>query len=212
MMVVQHDGWWWPSDDRDARRVIVRDANDAVAGLLKHVEGRTCIIQAGGNVGVYPVALADHFRRVITFEPDPINAQCLWRNIEARDSLKRIDARQAALGEEIGSCAMVEVEVGNCGAHRIDPERGNIVVLPIDALDLIACDAIWLDIEGFEHAALKGARATIERFSPVIAFEDKGLDRAYGVPPGETAAWLKGLGYSQIDKLGNDKVFRRLSQ
>lgn len=206
---IEHlDGWWWPTADRRGRPVILRDCGPAIAALLKHVPGRTCIVQAGGNVGVYALALTDHFRRVITFEPDPANVACLWRNIAARDALRRVDARMAALGEDVGQCSIVEVEPDNCGAHRIKPGKGKVVVYPLDGLELIACDAIWLDIEGFELAALKGARETLQRFKPVVCIEDKGLSEAYGVPVGEAARWLQALGYEQVDRIGNDYVFR----
>jgi hypothetical protein len=113
MTIAQIDGWWWPEADRRARGVILRDVVTDVPRVLGHIEGRACIVQAGGNVGVYPLALADHFRRVITFEPDAENAACLWRNLAARDVFKRVDARQAALGEDISSCRMAPVGRGS---------------------------------------------------------------------------------------------------
>lgn len=207
-MITQIDGWWWPEADRRARPVIVGDAAEAVASILKHIEGRTCIVQAGGNVGVYPLALADHFRRVITAEPDPVNVQCLWKNLAARDVFKRVDARQAAFGSETGQCDIIEVEPDNCGAHRIG-SGGKIVVMPIDALGLLACDAIWLDVEGSEYDALMGAQETIARFAPTIAFEEKGLGKAYGVPDGAVGEWLRVRGYAEVARIGNDKVFRK---
>jgi FkbM family methyltransferase len=207
-MIVQHDGWWWPESDRQARPVITRDVAPATKALLSHVAGRDCVIQAGGNVGVYPVALADHFRRVITVEPDPENFACLERNLRARDSLNRIEAVRGGLGESPGACRMVEVEPGNCGAHRV-ASGGSIPLVSIDSFNLGPCDLIWLDIEGAELSALKGAVETIEACSPVIAIEDKGLGDHFGVGSGEVAAWLQARGYAQVDRIGQDKVFRR---
>jgi FkbM family methyltransferase len=207
-MITQLDGWWWPEADRRARPVILRDVATDVPRLLRHIEGRTCIVQAGGNVGVYPIALADYFRRVITAEPDPENVACLWRNIAARDVFKRVDARQAAFGEDVSACRVVVVEEDNVGAHRIEI-GGDVVVLPIDLIGLLACDAIWLDVEGFELQALKGAAETIEKWSPVVCIEDKGLCRAYGQREGAAADWLLAQGYSQVDSFGNDRVFKR---
>lgn len=208
-MIVQKTGWWWPEDDTAARFVIINDVDDAVRRLLAHIPGRDCIVQAGANVGVYPLALADHFQRVVTAEPDPENFDCLSRNLAARDSLDRVVSFQAAFGESVNSCKMIEVSTGNCGAHRIEL-GGAIPVLNIDSLALTACDAIWLDVEGYELPALKGAFKTIEQFSPVIAIEDKGLQVAFGIAPGAAQEWLFKRGYQEIDRIGNDKVFRRL--
>jgi len=208
-MIRQIDGLWWPEDDAKARPALLRELEPALAAILAHVPGRTCIVQAGGNVGLYPLALADHFRRVITFEPDALNVRCLWLNVAARDTFKRIDARQAALGEWFGTCGVEIVEPGNCGAHRIAPDQGDVVMLPLDGLDLIACDAIWLDIEGYELPALRGARETIERFWPVVIIEDKGLSRAFGVEPGEAGEWLGALGYLEAVRIGRDRIYKK---
>lgn len=207
-MIVQRDGMWWPEDDVRARPVILRDVNESVARLLAHVEGRDLIVQAGGNVGVYPLALADYFQRVVTAEPDPENADCLMRNLKARDSLNRVTAYVGAFGEAEGGCKVVEVEKNNCGAHRIE-RGGPIPLITIDSLSLPHCDAIWLDCEGSELLALQGAVQTIDRFSPVIAVEDKGLQASFGIMPGELQRWLGMFGYQEVDQIGRDKVFRR---
>lgn len=62
--LAQYDGLWWPLDDADARPVIVADCLPSIAVLLPHIIGRDVIVQAGANVGTYPLALTDHFRRV----------------------------------------------------------------------------------------------------------------------------------------------------
>lgn len=209
MSVVQIGGMWWPRDDRRARPVILRDVESSIRGLLGHFKGRDLIVQAGGNVGCYPLALADHFRQVVTAEPDPVNFDCLRRNLAARDSLGRVQAHNAALGETAGFCEPVEVEAGNCGAHRVDYGGGAVPVMTIDDLDLKRCDCLFLDIEGPELLALKGAARTIVNFSPVISIEDKGLSRTYGVPIGAAQEWLAGFGYEEVGEYGRDKIFRR---
>lgn len=207
-MIAQYSGWWWPDEDIHARPVIMRDRDLAIAQLLGHVEGRDLIVQAGANVGTYPLALADHFQAVITAEPDPENGECLKRNIAARDSLKRVTAFYGAFGEAEGSCKVVEVEANNCGAHRI-AAGGSIPMTTIDSLNLPHCDAIWLDVEGSELLALRGAVLTIDRFGPVIACEEKGLGKAYGIQDGEIGRFLGFYGYQQVDQIGRDKVYRR---
>lgn len=208
--IAQHDGLWWPVEDIEARPVITRDCEPSIAALLPHVVGRACIVQAGANIGTYPLALADHFRAVFTAEPDPRNYDCLKANLTARDALRRVTALHAAFGETEGECSPLEVHAHNCGAHRVSYGKGAIPVWTIDGLELTACDAIWLDVEGSELFALKGAADTIERFSPIIAAEDKGLDREFfDVPAGSLQVWLADRGYVQIDQIGRDKIFRR---
>lgn len=209
-MIIQRDGWWVPDSDRRGFPVFIGDVNESVGRILTHIKGRNCIVQAGACLGIYPVALADFFQRVVTVEPDPENADCMRKNVKARDTFGRIIMHEAALSDRIGGCKMVEVEPDNCGAHRIDRD-GAIPTITIDALGLDHCDAIWLDIEGSELLALQGAIETIDKFSPTIAVEDKGLNAAFGIMPGELQHWLGLFGYQEVDRIGRDKVFRRAS-
>lgn len=210
VMITQIDGWWWPAVDLHARGVITRDCAEAVGRMLALIPGRDLIVQAGANVGVYPIALADHFQAVVTFEPDPTNWECLERNLAARDSLCRVNPFRAALGEAAGWCIPTPVEVANCGAHRVEfAADGPVGVVTIDSLNLPVCDAIWLDIEGPEFLALKGAEATIAKFSPLIGFEGKGLGATYGIAPGQANGWLEAQGYTFAERIGNDSIFRK---
>lgn len=173
-----------------------------VPWVVRHAPDRRCIVQAGGNVGAFPLALAKDFNLVVTFEPDPTNYVCLEHNTRR----KGIEAHQAALGEKSARCSMVVVDKENCGAHQVKVGKGQIDVCTIDSLDLSACGAIWLDIEGAELAALKGAQATIRKFAPIVITEEKGLG---GEPEGAIAAFLATLGYRETSRRFNDRLYAR---
>lgn len=209
--IVLIDGWAWPMDDTVARPIVAGDCASDIAGLLPHIKGRSIIVQAGANVGCYPLALTDHFNAVFTFEPDPVNWDCLTRNLKARDSLHRVVAHHAGLGAEPGVCTPREVHKHNCAAHRVDFGTGDVPVMTIDGLGLEKCDAIWADCEGAELYALQGAKETIARFSPTICVEDKGLETTfYGEPHGSLRAYIEALGYREVAKNGRwDTIFRR---
>ena len=204
-----HGDFWFPADDKHAHGVIMRDAEPAIAWLLEHVEGRQLIVQAGCNVSVYPIMLAEHFDHVVTFEPDDANHACAVKNIGDLGNFQRIDLRKAALGEAEGWAKVIVVEEGNCGAHRVGLSNEGVRVLTIDSLNLEACDCIFLDVEGFERQALKGAINTIMAFSPVIILEMKGLGQLYGYSDQELHDFCLGLGYSQVAAFGNDRLYVR---
>lgn len=187
------DGLWWPDADKRARPAIVAECANALPLVLPLVKDKRVCVQAGGNVGVYPLALSAAFERVFTFEPDHDNLHCLIRNV----TWPNVCVFHAALGSEPGTCSTQVTEADNCGAHKTVP-NGDVPVMTIDGLELDACGLIWLDIEGAEADAIDGARATIEKFSPIIVLEEKGLGAKADLP-----------GYSRLMRIGNDTVYRR---
>lgn len=205
MRLVQIDGLWWPKSDEVCRDAVLSEVVTAVPWFLSHCKGRDLIVQAGGNVGVYPLELAKHFHKIYTVEPDPENFEALMRNFWP--PTPRRWAINAALGAFKSTCDMVKPEAHNCGAHRID-DGDELDVIAIDHLALEACDAIWLDVEGSELPALKGARKTIERFHPVIATEEKGIGRHYGYDDADIGEFLAKFGYSFVSSHGNDRLYK----
>lgn len=192
-------GLLWPEDDTECAEVIWDSVRD-LESVLPLCRGFDVAVQAGGNCGVWALALVKHFDRVICFEPDATNFQCLIQNTAGEN----VTAFPAALGEKPGWCDL-DRRSGNAGAHQVRM-GGPIPVMSIDDLFLPACDLIYLDIEGSEPVAIKGAWETIQDFHPVVAFEDKGLSRRFGVKMGQTEKMLEGLGYEVVARPARDVV------
>lgn len=192
-------GLWWPDYDRDPERchaAVVRWApwmNMAIRAARRHA---VCL-QAGGHVGIWPLGLAKHFARVVSFEPDPALFQCLDRNTAHRLNIEvRPEALAAARGE-----ALLELRE-TAGSARLSGE-GTVTVATttIDSLGFKHLDAILLDIEGGELAALEGGAGTIARLKPVIQVEE--------LPAGRQAlqGWFQRMGYSRADRCGRDVLY-----
>lgn len=198
----QIDDWWWPDGDVNARPALLREVENVrkVVDLMDKENRRGCVIQAGGNTGLFPDRLARAFQRVVTFEPDRENFACMSRNVAAPN----VEMHNAALGQAESTCRIIP-EPLNCGAGRVALD-GEIPVLTIDGLGL-APDLIWLDVEGFEPFALRGAEQTLRKHHPLVVVEEKGHSRRYGVEPEETQAFLKDLGYTFIETVGRDRVY-----
>lgn len=190
------NGLMWPTFDEKCGRVVFGMARD-LDNVMRYIppngtprgDQRHVAVQAGGNCGVFPRALAKMFETVYTFEPDPENFTALVYNTA---ELKNVIRLQAALGDEHGrtGLALADHEPNNCGAYFL-AGQGPIPVLRIDDLILPDCNLIYLDIEGYELRALRGARATIDKFHPVIALEDKGLSEQYGTKQGAVISYLE---------------------
>lgn len=197
-----YEGFWVPEDELEKalrRRLKDVDRLGSLTGFCKH---RRVIVEAGANWGRWAVDLAGLFQTVYAVEPEPRNFTCLALNTAHLPSVVRL---QAALGNERG-CIGLETVAGKSGVAHVNG-AGAIPVLRIDDLALPACDAIALDVEGFEIQALRGARETIERYRPVLLVEDKGHTlRAGDGPRGATVEFVKKLGYEVAMPVGKDFI------
>lgn len=191
--------FFWPDNDTHCHPVILDQVAD-VDKVLELVDGRDVVVQAGGNVGVWARRLAPDFKRVYTFEPDKENFECLDKNITEEN----VQKYNYALGDKGVRVKMVG-DKSNCGAYQVE-EGGDIPVIRIDDLDLNACDLIYLDIEGYELMALNGGMKTIEKFHPVIAYEDKKLSEKYGYKKGGIEGIFKEYGYEVALRIHRDVV------
>lgn len=173
-------GLWFPANERRPQKMYdglqkYLDDMDFMLSLIpeKARRGMTCI-QAGGHIGLWPLKLAEHFKRVVTFEPDPLVFPALELNT-ARQS--NISALPYALGtgasrkelshysDRTAVSAMTEVYDGG-DLHT------EVRVIAIDELvGLGRVGAIVLDVESYEPFILRGAHATIVADQPIIMCE-----------------------------------------
>lgn len=196
--------WAWPADDSKLLQVVdqVRD----VSFVMQHVAKRDVCVQAGGACGVWPYYLAEWFGKVITFEPDSTNYECLQKNNAGRTN---VQAYNCALGARYGTGKMQlhETEQGNAGAGYV-VAGDDFEICWVDYLLLPACDLLQLDVEGMEYDVLVGAAQTIAKYSPVIVIEEKALPQNLHKP---TAAreYLQSIGYREVARMHRDVVFAR---
>jgi FkbM family methyltransferase len=153
--------------------------------------------------------MAQRFGKVYAFEPADDCFTCLQKNIE---DLPNVQIYKAAVGEKAGHCSVQDDErrVGNTGARYIRPnKRGEVPVVTLDELGFLACGLLKVDVEGFEHAVLVGAKKLITQHKPVIIMEcDKHFSmKRYGVPNDTAEQWLISRGYRVAEHMRPDKVF-----
>jgi FkbM family methyltransferase len=196
----------FPEGDSEGVRSAMATLKD-----LSHYVGmctqRRTAVQAGGNVGIWPMHLSKYFNHVHTFEPDPANYACLLRNV-AR--IPNISSTRVALGDR-ETIAVLQVVQGNSGASYLEsPGSGvGVPVITLDSLNLSDVDLLQLDVEGFELQALKGARETIRRCAPLIVLELKGLGERHGYSDADVIEYLSTLGYTQSGVAHRDVIFKR---
>lgn len=186
---------WWPDRDEACHRVTY-DLNGAEIAS-SYCEKHDLVIQAGGNVGVWPRFLRKSFANVFTFEPSSENYELMLKNLKGSD----VRSFNSALGARSGKCSMT-LNPRNCGDDRTTTGSA-IEVVAIDDLQVLP-DLIYLDVQGDEAAVLEGARETLKRCKPIVALEHYA---PYVRERGEPELLLFELGYNKVDQYGTDKFY-----
>lgn len=206
------DGWYIPDRDPNLETnknpIRQQSANDikVIPKALRYTVGRSCVIQAGCRVGLWPATLAKHFAHVETFEPETRNYECAVKNLE---SIPNVKLHKAALGRA-PSTMWLEYSRHASGSHQVVTDSRSpgheCEVMTIDSLGL-APDAIFLDIEGFEMYALIGGEETVAKNKPVLVLEENHSADRYGIKKGSLAKWLAKYGYRVVDRQYRDYIF-----
>ena len=143
--------------------------------IISLTKSQRTVVQAGGNVGVFPVGLSGYFDSVYTFEPVEDNYKCLVENIK---DYPNITALNCGLSYKTQGASIKYAAPNNSGAIRLE-ENGSLNLIPLDKMNLSNVDLLWLDIEGFEYKALLGAKRLLEENKPIVVLENNGLIHDY---------------------------------
>lgn len=193
----------------DARAVkwSIRDL-DSLKKVLRIVPGRTACVQAGANVGVFPKYLARKFAACYVFEPSADLFPTMIHNAPEKNVIRF----QAALGEVPGLVGTT-VSRRKHGPGPIHPGLTHIDgpgIIPMMRLDNFAfpvVDLLYLDVEGYELNALRGAVETIARCRPVIAVEINSNIRYYNATGDDVRAFIKAQGYTHALSVHSDEAY-----
>ena len=177
---------------------------DQVIALTRQ---RRVAVQAGGNLGIFAKRLAQVFEVVYCCEPDPQNFRMMLANAPEPN----IIALQAALGERHELVGMSHVRrdgkpVNHEGIRHI-AGPGIIPTLRLDDLGLTVCDLLYLDLEGYELYALRGAVDTIAACRPVLAVEINKNAAFFGIDTDLVRQFVVEQGYRPVARWHSDEVF-----
>ena len=146
--VIKNDKWVWPASDENSW-TLQNEYCDLVEIIKPYLKNNKCMIQAGGNCGFLLNTFIPYFEVIYTFEPDPINFYCLVNNVTDQKVIKM----QSCLGNEpslVGTTQLIRHDKPNdTGGVHVNGS-GHTPTILIDDLNLVECDLIQLDIEGYE--------------------------------------------------------------
>jgi len=132
------------------------------------VTSGSVVLDCGAAEGAFTVRVLERAKRVVLFEPQPIFVTSLRRTFQG-------NAKADVIPDALGSAAGEAHLVGDSLYGQITSEaRGiSVRVTTIDAWVAqtnLRVDYIKGDLESYEPDVLQGARQTIERYRPKIAF------------------------------------------
>ena len=206
-----HKGWTFPDIDSHFRDSVgefpeCSYQQGALDAAFKYVKKFDVAIDAGANIGLQSVRLAQKFNQVHSFEPTTVNYDCLVNNAK---NFSNVQVYKTGLGErEESAIIKLPVESKNCGAFSIIDFNNTdypvleeeIKISPLDKFQL-SPDFIKIDTQGFELFILKGAENTLKN-KPVLLLEcekkqEKQLISNYLMP----------LGYTVIETVRKDSIW-----
>lgn len=187
-----------------------RDVPD-VDEVASYAPEHRVAVQAGGNLGIFPKRLSELFEVVYTFEPEPELFGMMAANAPELNIVKFQAALGCNRGELVGMCRVRRQNDGGLSHEGITHVSGAGIIptMRLDDLALPVCDLLYLDLEGYEFYALRGAEETIARCRPVLACEiNKSLDGMKIIDKHMLRAYIEmGLGYEFVKRVRSDDLF-----
>ena len=159
------------------------------------------VLDVGANIGNHSVFFSRLFKKVHSFEPNPITYEVLSINAKYAAENRNIECHKYGLSDKAGTVPFL-VDPQNIGgssvvAEQLDQTRTmDVEVMKLDDLPNIICDDIALikvDVEGHELQVLDGASATIKKHRPVIVFEQQASD--FQDDTSKPIQWLESYDY-----------------
>jgi FkbM family methyltransferase len=151
---------------------------EVYAFLRHHVASASTCFNVGAHVGVYTLALARWVGprgHVVAFEPNPTTADLLEDHVTRNNLNDRVTVVRMAIGATPGTepFAASGLEgfsrLGVANPARPPGTDPKTILVPVTTIDIYCRETgVWpnwivMDIEGYEFAALAGARNTIAR-------------------------------------------------
>jgi FkbM family methyltransferase len=164
----------------------IRDLSEYVHGV---------VLDIGANVGSHSIGWAHKAEVIYAFEPQPWNYYILCANL-ALNRVANVMPCLMALGNSNGPTTIhgydprTEVSIMGCQVEHGDQPAA---MRTLDSLGMADIGFIKIDVEGYEHEVLKGARETLLREHPIIYVEMHGQHLIDAIVP-----YMESFGYQGV--------------
>lgn len=167
--------------------------------VLRTLKRNDLVLDVGAFIGDTALIFLEFTDRVVCFEPQEDAYFCLCHN-----SPRTLNLNVAVGYQDRVKCQQDPIDE-NPGTRTVKVDMDGEVVLSIDGLKLQEVAFIKIDVEGYEHQVLEGARETIQRARPKLLIEiyPEMMDRQ-GASPKQIYDLLEDVGYTWEVVIGNE--------
>ncbi|MAT07615.1 MAG: hypothetical protein CL707_00685 [Chloroflexi bacterium] len=164
---------------------IIKIEGNLIAKALHYQHNFNTFIDVGASEGLWTINMAKYFEHVIAIEPYPLAYEILKKNTKSLSNVKII--HHALAQKAFKKYKMITGPSFNIGMTKrlndfalLDRQMleklGSKIFYckaeTLDSLEIKNVDLIKIDAEGEEKNVLKGAKETIEKFSPQIIIDN----------------------------------------
>lgn len=164
------------------------------------------IIDIGGNIGWYSLVLSyKNQPLVLAFEPDNFNFSLLKNNV-ALNRKDNIHIFNVALSDTPGKMTLYLYKKHNLGRHSFIRQRNSIGTAEVETIQLDSflkdqgladkkIKLIKIDIEGYEFAAMSGAKQSLDRTDYLMTEFSPGMMKEIKHNPMDYINYIKSFGF-----------------
>ena len=162
---------------------------------LKYVKNWNTCIDVGSQFGFWTRPLLKKFKTVHCFEPNLLFRECFLKNIP----LDNVTLHPYGLSNSKHTAHQSK------DGQVLSMGEGSVQCKTLDSFKFSNVDFIKIDVDGFEHQVLIGAKQTIKKFNPVINIEMKKMKRSLTVF--NCTNFLKKRGYRMAKRVKSDEIW-----
>lgn len=145
------------------------DDEQEVKDFLLKQKGHT-FVDIGANTGFYTINLASSFKRVVAFEPFPLSADVIRKQV-IESGLTNVEVYDVALSNKRGRIEFYLSPRGH-KCHSLLPVGNKTINVEVstlaDELPYAKIDLVKIDTEGNEFEVLEGTRGIIHNINTFI--------------------------------------------
>jgi FkbM family methyltransferase len=166
-----------------------------------------CAVDIGAHVGLWAKPLSRAYKKIICFEPNPANVECLRKNMDGIHcdihpfGLADVAARQSFYMPSDFHDNGHNSGAGSFGVfENRDATTGQADVKTLDSIHIPEINFIKMDVQGWEMNVLRGGQETLRRTQPIILCENH-PERA------DLVAAFAQLGFEKVLRVVKEDIF-----